>query len=112
MQAGSLRVVVALVLGPLALAACAAPPPSCAPKGVAYAVCVEDAVWSCPAGPDDVAADNRAIDEGCLAARDPVACQANADYRMVDMTRADDCAERDARCVEPEPDAPGDARCE
>jgi hypothetical protein len=106
----SFRVVVALGLA--LAAACSAPPPSCAPKGVAYAVCVDDAVWTCPAGPDDVAADNRALDEGCLAAPDPVDCQARADYRSVDMTLRDDCAERNARCVEPNPDAPGQARCE
>ena len=112
MPARSSRLCAALTLGTLSLASCSAPPPSCAPKGVAYAVCVDDAVWSCPAGPDDVAADNRAIDEGCLAAPDPVTCQANAEYRRVDMTLVDDCADRGSRCVEPEPDDPGDARCE
>jgi hypothetical protein len=75
-------------------------------------VCVDDAVWSCPEGPDDVAADNRAIDEGCLAAPDPTSCQASAEYRRIDMTLVDDCAEVGGRCVEPEPDDPGSARCE
>ncbi|MFO0616263.1 MAG: hypothetical protein U0414_26955 [Polyangiaceae bacterium] len=88
-----------LLLG-LSAPGCGSPAPTCAPKGQPYVVCSDDAVWTCPEGDAATVAANQKIDADCMATADPTTCFLQADYQMVDMTLAEDCAAAGKTCVE------------
>ena len=76
------RTLVAALAAASTLAACANPPPRCAPRGDTYTICSDQDVWECPTGPADVVAFNKSLDEQCNQQADPVKCVLDADYNL------------------------------
>lgn len=93
------RPLLAALAAAATLAACANPPPRCAPRGDTYTICSDQDVWECPTGPADVVAFNKNLDEQCNQQADPVKCVLDADYKMIEMTLKADCDAGGMVCV-------------